>query len=187
MSNMNTAAAVGESMKAVVNTRYGSPDVLEIREVPKPEPKAGEVLVKVHATTVTRTDRGMLRADPFIVRFFFGLCRPKRTILGADFAGEVEAVGPGVTSFKPGQRGGQDVVLPLSEIVEVRRNLCRLGFRALVPNPPACDLVMDHRQHRPNVGDVVSMTSAICETPRLINVVSTIGRMIEPGSGSSTV
>jgi len=104
MSCTNTAAIVGESMKAVVNTRYGSPDVLEIREVPKPEPKAGEVLVKVHATTVTRTDRGMLRADPFIVRFFFGLCRPKRTILGVDFAGEVEAVGAGVTSFKPGQR-----------------------------------------------------------------------------------
>jgi NADPH:quinone reductase-like Zn-dependent oxidoreductase len=91
-------------MKAVVNTRYGSPDVLEIREVPKPKPKAGEVLVKVHATTVSRTDRGVLRADPFIVRFFFGLRRPKRTILGVDFAGEVAAVGAGVTSFKPGER-----------------------------------------------------------------------------------
>ena len=91
-------------MKAAVSTRYGSPDILEIREVPKPEPKANEVLVRVHATTVSRTDRGMLRADPFIVRFFFGLCRPKRTILGVDFAGEVEAVGAGVTSFKPGQR-----------------------------------------------------------------------------------
>jgi len=104
MSGTNTAAIVGESMKAVVNTRYGSPDVLEIREVPKPEPNAGEVLVRVHSTTVSRTDRGMLRADPFIVRFFFGLFRPKRTILGVDFAGVVEAVGVGVTSFKPGQR-----------------------------------------------------------------------------------
>jgi NADPH:quinone reductase-like Zn-dependent oxidoreductase len=91
-------------MKAAVNTRYGSPDVLEIRDVPKPQPKAGEVLVKVHATTVGRTDCGMLRAQPFIIRFFAGLRRPKRTILGVDFAGEVEAVGAGVTSFTPGDR-----------------------------------------------------------------------------------
>ena len=91
-------------MKAVVNTRYGSPDVLEIREVPKPEPRAGEVLIRVHATTVSRTDCGALRAHPFFVRFFTGLRRPKRTILGMDFAGEVEAVGAGVTSFTPGDR-----------------------------------------------------------------------------------
>lgn len=91
-------------MKAVVNTRYGSPDVLEIRQAPKPEPKAGEVLIRVHATTVGRTDCGMLRARPFFVRFFTGLRRPKRTILGMDFAGTVEAAGAGVTSFKPGER-----------------------------------------------------------------------------------
>jgi len=91
-------------MKAAVNTRYGSPDVLEVRQVPKPQPKAGEALIRVHATTVGRTDCGMLRAHPFIVRFFAGLRRPKRTILGMDFAGEVEAVGAGVTSFKPGDR-----------------------------------------------------------------------------------
>ena len=91
-------------MKAVINARWGSPDVLEIRQVPKPEPKAGEVLIRVHATTVSRTDCGMLRPHPFFVRFFAGLRRPKRTILGMDFAGEVETVGTGVTSFKPGDR-----------------------------------------------------------------------------------
>ena len=91
-------------MKAVVNTRYGSPDILEIREVPKPEPGAGEVLVKVYTTTVNRTDCGMLGARPFFIRFFIGLRRPKRTVLGLDFAGTVEAVGAGVTSFKPGER-----------------------------------------------------------------------------------
>ncbi len=92
-------------MKAVVNTRYGSPDVLEIREVPKPEPGAGEVLLRVHATTVSRTDCGMLRAHPpLIARFFMGFFRPKHTILGMDFAGTVEAVGDGVTSFEPGER-----------------------------------------------------------------------------------
>lgn len=91
-------------MKAVISERYGSPDILELRQIPKPEPKAGEVLVKVHATTVTRTDLGMLRAKPFIVRFFDGLRKPKHTILGMDFAGTVEATGPNVTSFEPGMR-----------------------------------------------------------------------------------
>ena len=91
-------------MKAAVNTRYGSPDVIEIREVPKPEPAAGEVLVRVHASTVSRTDCGQLRAHPFFVRALTGLWRPKRTILGFDFAGEVESVGEGVKAFKPGDR-----------------------------------------------------------------------------------
>ena len=91
-------------MKAAVNTRYGSPDVLEIRHVPKPVPKAGEVVIRVHATTVSRTDCGVLRARPFFLRLFIGLRRPKCTILGMDFAGTVEAVGPGVTSFELGQR-----------------------------------------------------------------------------------
>ena len=91
-------------MKAVVNTRYGSPNVLEIRQAPKPEPKAGEVSVKVRATTVNRTDCGMLRASPFFVRLFVGLLRPKHTVLGMDFAGTVEAAGAGATSFEPGAR-----------------------------------------------------------------------------------
>ncbi|MEK6744397.1 MAG: NAD(P)-dependent alcohol dehydrogenase [Nitrospirota bacterium] len=91
-------------MKAVINARWGSPDVLEIRQAPKPEPKAGEVLIRVHATTVSRTDCGMLRPHPYFIRLFAGLLRPKRTILGMDFAGEVEAIGSGVTLFKPGDR-----------------------------------------------------------------------------------
>ena len=60
-------------MRAAVNTRYGSPDVLEIRQVHKPEPKAGEVLIEVHATTVSRTDCGMLRPHPYFVRLVAGL------------------------------------------------------------------------------------------------------------------
>lgn len=91
-------------MRAVVNTRYGSPDVLRIEEVRRPEPSAGEVLVRIHATTVTRTDVGLLRADPFITRFFVGLTRPRLTTLGLDFAGEVEEIGAGVTRFRPGDR-----------------------------------------------------------------------------------
>ncbi|MGI9450304.1 MAG: alcohol dehydrogenase catalytic domain-containing protein, partial [Geminicoccaceae bacterium] len=91
-------------MKAVVSKRYGSPDVLEIVEVPKPKPKADEVLIEVHATTVTRTDDGLLRPHPFFIRLSTGLLRPKCTTLGMDFAGTVEAVGPDVTSFQPGER-----------------------------------------------------------------------------------
>jgi len=91
-------------MKAVVSARYGLPDVLEIREVRKPEPQAGEVLIRVRATTVSRTDCGMLRPHPWFVRLVAGFLRPKITILGMDLAGEVEAVGAGVASFKPGDR-----------------------------------------------------------------------------------
>ena len=83
-------------MKAAICTRYGSPDVLEIRDTVKPEPKSGEVLVRVRATTVNRTDCGMLRAHPFISRIVTGILAPKRQILGMDFAGEVEAIGAGV-------------------------------------------------------------------------------------------
>jgi len=91
-------------MKAVVNECYGSPDILDIREVPAPEPGAGEILIKVHTTTVGRTDSCALRAHPFFVRPYSGLLRPKRTILGLDFAGTVEVVGNGVTRFIPGER-----------------------------------------------------------------------------------
>lgn len=91
-------------MKAVISARYGSPDILEIQNVQKPEPDDGEVLVRVHATTVTRTDSGLLRAEPFLTRLFVGLFRPKFTTLGLDFAGEVEKVGARVTAFKPGDQ-----------------------------------------------------------------------------------
>ena len=91
-------------MKAAVIERYGSPDVVAIRDVPKPEPAAGEVLIRVHAATVNRTDCGELRPHPAIARLVFGLFRPKRRIFGMDVAGVVEAVGADVTSFKPGDR-----------------------------------------------------------------------------------
>jgi NADPH:quinone reductase-like Zn-dependent oxidoreductase len=91
-------------MKAAVVTRYGSPDVVTIREVPKPAPEAGEVLIRVHAATVNRTDCGERAPHPFPSRLVFGLRRPKRTIFGMDVAGKVEAVGAGVTAFSPGDR-----------------------------------------------------------------------------------
>ncbi len=91
-------------MKAVVNERYGSPDILDIREIKTPEPKAGEIRVKVHATTVGRTDSCALRAHPWFVRPYTGMFRPKRAVLGLDFAGTVEAVGEGVTKYAQGDR-----------------------------------------------------------------------------------
>ena len=85
-------------MKAAVRTRYGPPEVVRVSEVDRPAVKDNELLVKVHATTVNRTDCGLRAAKPFFWRLFTGLVRPRLTILGNEFAGEVEAVGSGVTS-----------------------------------------------------------------------------------------
>ncbi len=89
-------------MRAVVYDRYGPPDVLRLEDVERPVPKEDEVRVKIHATTVNRTDCGLRSADPFISRFFTGLRRPRRKILGMELAGEVEAVGAAVTEFEVG-------------------------------------------------------------------------------------
>ena len=91
-------------MKAAVQTRYGRPDVVRISEVEKPTPKHNEVLVKVHATTVNRTDCACRAAKPFFMRLFTGLIRPRATVLGNEFSGVVAAVGGGVTSFEVGDR-----------------------------------------------------------------------------------
>lgn len=91
-------------MKAAVHTRYGPPDVARVVDVPAPTAKDDEVLVKVHATTVNRTDCGFRGARPFFVRLFTGLVRPRVRILGNEFAGQVEALGAAVTSFAVGDR-----------------------------------------------------------------------------------
>lgn len=91
-------------MKAAIYSRYGPPEVVKLAETEKPMPKDNEVLIKVHATTVNRTDCGFRSAEYFIVRFFSGLIRPKNKILGNEFAGEIEAAGKNVTSFKPGDK-----------------------------------------------------------------------------------
>jgi NADPH:quinone reductase-like Zn-dependent oxidoreductase len=97
----NTAS---DRMRAIVYTKYGPPEVAQLKEVAKPVFKDHEVLIKVHASTVNRTDCGFRSAEYFIVRFFSGLLHPKNKILGNEFAGEIEAIGKEVKSFKPGDK-----------------------------------------------------------------------------------
>jgi NADPH:quinone reductase-like Zn-dependent oxidoreductase len=90
-------------MKAIVYTKFGPPDVLQLKEVEKPVPKDNEILIKVHAASANAYDWRHLRADPFFIRFMgAGLFKPKHKILGADIAGEVEAVGSHVKQFQLG-------------------------------------------------------------------------------------
>ncbi|WP_147804724.1 NAD(P)-dependent alcohol dehydrogenase [Alkalicoccus halolimnae] len=89
-------------MKASVYKEYGPPEVLKLTEVEKPIPESDEVLVKVYAATATSGDCKVRRAEPFAVRFFFGLKRPKIGILGSEFSGKIEATGKDIKLFKKG-------------------------------------------------------------------------------------
>ncbi len=91
-------------MKAMVYTRYGPPEVVQLQEVNLPTVKTNDVRIKIRATTVNRTDCGFRSANYFISRFFSGLLKPKINILGCEFAGEIESVGRDVSNFKPGDR-----------------------------------------------------------------------------------
>ncbi|OUC08877.1 alcohol dehydrogenase, partial [Litorilinea aerophila] len=89
-------------MKAIFAPKYGSPDVLELREVEKPTPEADEVLIRIHAASVNAGDWHLLRADPFLIRLMYGLTAPRHPILGSDVSGTVEAIGKDVTQFQVG-------------------------------------------------------------------------------------
>ena len=104
-------------MKAIVQERYGSPDVLQLKEVERPTPRGNEVLVRVHAASVNAGDWHLLRGKPFLMRLMgIGLLKPKNKIVGSDIAGRVEAVGKDVKQFKPGD--------------EVFGDLAKCGFGA---------------------------------------------------------
>lgn len=98
------AAATGEpgSMRAAIHRCYGAPEVLELVSLPRPQPAENEVLVKVHAAGVNPLDWHYMRGSPYVMRLMSGIGRPSQERLGVDFAGTVEAVGSGVTRFKPG-------------------------------------------------------------------------------------
>ena len=99
-------------MKAIVYTKYGSPDVLELKEVEKLSPKENEVLVKIYAAAVNAADWHLLRGKPFLVRLMgYGFLKPKKNILGLDIAGRVEAVGKNVKQFQPGDEVFGDISL----------------------------------------------------------------------------
>jgi NADPH:quinone reductase-like Zn-dependent oxidoreductase len=91
-------------MKAATYSKYGPPEVVSITSIPKPVAKPNQVLIKVHASTVNRTDCGFRSAEYFVVRFFSGLVNPKNPVLGCEFAGVVEAVGSTVTRFAVGDK-----------------------------------------------------------------------------------
>jgi NADPH:quinone reductase-like Zn-dependent oxidoreductase len=101
-------------MKAIVRYQYGSPENIRIEEMPKPIVKPNEVLIKVMATTINRTDCGVLSGAPYIFRFFVGWPKPRTPILGTDFSGIVEEIGSKVSKFKVGDRvwGFDDNGLP---------------------------------------------------------------------------
>jgi len=100
-------------MKAIIYTNYGSPEVLQQREVSMPAPKDNEILVKIKATTVNRTDCANLTAKPFIMRFSLGLFKPRKQVLGTEFSGVVEAIGENANRFKVGDMvfGFNDAIL----------------------------------------------------------------------------
>ena len=118
-------------MKAIVRERYGTPDVLELRDVVKPTPKVGEVLVRVRAASVNDWDWGLLRGTPFINRMISGFFRPKVQIIGGDIAGHVEAVGGNVKAFQPGD--------------EVYGDLCMSGFGAFAEYACAPEAGLAHK------------------------------------------
>ena len=117
-------------MKAIVYYNYGSPDVLRLEELEKPAPREDEVLVKVHAAAVTPGDVIVVKGEPFLVRFYSGLLKPKHKIPGKEMAGRVEAVGGNVLKMKPGDEVFGDMTVcglgAFSEYVSVPENAIAL-------------------------------------------------------------
>ena len=96
-------------MKAIVYTKYGSPDLLELKEVDKPVPKENEVLIKIVASSVNEWDNGLISGKGLLTRLLGGLFKPKNKILGADVAGVIEAAGSNIKNFKPGDEVFGDI------------------------------------------------------------------------------
>lgn len=149
-------------MKAMVCTQYGSPDVLQLQEVEKPVPKDDEVLIRIAATTVTAVDCTFREGDQFAARLFTGLIRPKQPILGADFAGEIEAVGKEVSLFKEGDQvfgGGSGthaeyICLPEEGTLAIKPSTMTFEQAAAVPYGALTALPFLRRECRHNAGAI---------------------------------
>ncbi len=120
-------------MKAVVCTKYGSPDYLQLQEVAKPIPQSDEILVKIYATPVTAADTFMRKGTPFFSRLFLGFFRPKNPITGTGFAGKVEAVGTAVKKFKTGDEVFGETTLNFSANAEY---VCVPEYGVIMKKPP---------------------------------------------------
>jgi NADPH:quinone reductase-like Zn-dependent oxidoreductase len=118
-------------VKAIVRERYGTPDVVELRDVATPVPKVHEVLVRVHAASVNDWDYGLLQGTPYVMRLLYGLFTPKLQIIGCDIAGRVEVVGEEVKAFRPGD--------------EVYGDLCQSGFGAFAEYACASEASLAHK------------------------------------------
>ena len=134
-------------MKAIVQDRYGSPDVLQFREIDQPVPTDNEVLVRVHAASVNARDWHVMRGDPYVARPVLGFGAPKVRIRGTDFAGRVEAVGRGVTRFRPGDEVYGEVDGAFAEYVcvpdgGVERKPANLTFEQAAAMPLAANTAL---------------------------------------------
>ena len=135
-------------MKAIMRSKYGSPDVLELLEINKPDPMDNQVLVRVHAAAVNPLDWHILRGEPFLVRLMgFGLLKPKHQILGADMAGRVEAVGKNVIQFKSGDEVFGSSMGGFAEYACVREDKlvlkpAAITFEQAAAVPVACPIAM---------------------------------------------
>lgn len=129
-------------MRAVVHKKYGPPEVAVLSEIDKPVPQEGEVLVKVYASTVNRTDAGFRSAEYFVSRFWSGLFKPKYQTLGCEFAGVIEAVGKGITTFQVGDKvfgfneatfGGHAEYLTIAEKAAITHMPSNVDFYTAAP------------------------------------------------------
>ena len=163
-------------MRAMVFREYGPPDVLRLEELPTPTPGEGEVLVRVRAASINEWDWGVLRGTPFVNRLLFGLRRPRRQVLGLALAGEVAAVGPGATRYRPGDiimregDSGDSLLVITTGLVMVKRNkpyrrqvsLTRLGMGQCIGEMSL--LTGRPRSASARVGDARELAKIPCPT-----------------------
>jgi NADPH:quinone reductase-like Zn-dependent oxidoreductase len=156
-------------MKAAVRHRYGPPEVVELAEVPDPEVGERDLLVRVHATTVNRTDCGFRTGQPAFARLITGFPNPRHSVLGGEFAGTVEAVGPGVSTFAVGERvfgfserfGAHAELLAIAEDGPVATMPEGAAFEAVAPATEASHYAVGMvRAARLRVGDRVLVYGA---------------------------